>query len=84
MYVPPHFREERIEVMHALIRAHPLGTGSASGATGSAGAAAARPTMPSDPEEFLRQVMQDDSVPLALRIEAARALLAHGGDRRAR
>lgn len=26
MYVPPHFREERIEVMHALIRAHPLGT----------------------------------------------------------
>jgi len=26
MYVPPHFREERLEVMHALIRAHPLGT----------------------------------------------------------
>jgi transcriptional regulator len=26
MYVPPHFREQRIEVMHALIRAHPLGT----------------------------------------------------------
>lgn len=67
----------------AAHRAHPLGTGSASGATGSASAAAARPTTPSDPEEFLRQVMQDDSVPLALRIEAARALLAHVG-RRAR
>ena len=25
MYQPPHFREERPEVMHALIRAHPLG-----------------------------------------------------------
>lgn len=26
MYQPPHFREERLEVLHALIRAHPLGT----------------------------------------------------------
>ncbi|MDB5526848.1 MAG: transcriptional regulator [Rhizobium sp.] len=26
MYQPPHFREERIDVLHALIRAHPLGT----------------------------------------------------------
>lgn len=68
----------------AAHRAHPLGTESASGATGSASAATARPTMPSDPEAFLRQVMQDDSVPLALRIEAARALLVHAGDRRAR
>jgi transcriptional regulator len=25
MYQPPHFREERLEVQHALIRAHPLG-----------------------------------------------------------
>jgi transcriptional regulator len=25
MYLPPHFREDRIEVLHALIRAHPLG-----------------------------------------------------------
>src|SRR5436190_7508399 len=25
MYQPPHFREERIEVQHDLIRAHPLG-----------------------------------------------------------
>jgi transcriptional regulator len=25
MYQPPHFREDRIEVQHALIRAHPLG-----------------------------------------------------------
>ena len=80
---------EAFEVVSARLgqaahRAHPLGTGSASGATGSASAAAARPTMPSDPEAFLRQVMQDDSVPLALRIEAARALLAHVGDRRAR
>lgn len=26
MYQPHHFREERIETLHALIRAHPLGT----------------------------------------------------------
>jgi transcriptional regulator len=25
MYQPPHFREDRVEVQHALIRAHPLG-----------------------------------------------------------
>jgi len=25
MYQPPHFREERLDVQHALIRAHPLG-----------------------------------------------------------
>ena len=25
MYIPPLFREERIEVQHALVRAHPLG-----------------------------------------------------------
>jgi transcriptional regulator len=25
MYQPPHFREDRIEVQHALIRGHPLG-----------------------------------------------------------
>jgi transcriptional regulator len=25
MYQPPHYREDRIEVQHALIRAHPLG-----------------------------------------------------------
>src|ERR1700761_4233341 len=25
MYQPPHFREDRIEVQHDLIRAHPLG-----------------------------------------------------------
>jgi predicted FMN-binding regulatory protein PaiB len=26
VYQPPAFREERLDVMHALIRAHPLGT----------------------------------------------------------
>ena len=25
MYQPIHFREDRLEVQHALIRAHPLG-----------------------------------------------------------
>lgn len=33
---------------------------------------------PEDPESFLLGVMRDASVPLALRIEAARVLLAHG------
>lgn len=26
MFIPPLFREERLEVLHALLRAHPLGT----------------------------------------------------------
>jgi transcriptional regulator len=26
MYSPPHFREDRLDVLHALIRSHPLGT----------------------------------------------------------
>src|SRR5262245_44771755 len=26
MYQPPHHREDRLDVQHALIRAHPLGT----------------------------------------------------------
>jgi predicted FMN-binding regulatory protein PaiB len=26
MYVPPHFEETRLEVLHRLIRAHPLAT----------------------------------------------------------
>jgi transcriptional regulator len=26
MYQPPHFREERVDVLHALIRSHPLAT----------------------------------------------------------
>ena len=25
MYQPPHFREERLDILHALIHAHPLG-----------------------------------------------------------
>ena len=35
-----------------------------------------------DPERFLLQVMNDDTVALALRIEAAKALLQHTNDRR--
>jgi transcriptional regulator len=34
MYRPPLFREDRIEVLHALIRAHPLGTLVTAGAGG--------------------------------------------------
>jgi hypothetical protein len=35
-----------------------------------------------DPKRFLLQVMNDDTVALALRIEAAKALLQHSNDRR--
>jgi hypothetical protein len=35
-----------------------------------------------DPERFLRQIMDDDTVALALRIEAAKALLQHSNDHR--
>jgi transcriptional regulator len=34
MYQPPHFREERTEVLHELMRAHPLATLVASGPSG--------------------------------------------------
>lgn len=34
MYQPPAFKEERIETLHALIRAHPLGTLITAGASG--------------------------------------------------
>ncbi|CAN5749765.1 FMN-binding negative transcriptional regulator [soil metagenome] len=34
MYQPPHFREDRIEVQHALIRSHPLGLLVTAGAGG--------------------------------------------------
>lgn len=34
MYQPPHFREERLEIQHALIRAHPLGLLISSGEDG--------------------------------------------------
>ena len=34
MYQPPHFREDRLEVQHALIGAHPLGLLVTSGRTG--------------------------------------------------
>jgi transcriptional regulator len=34
MYQPPHFREDRLEIQHGLIRAHPLGMLVTTGATG--------------------------------------------------
>ncbi len=34
MYQPPHHREDRLEVQHALIRAHPFGTLTTLGSTG--------------------------------------------------
>lgn len=34
MYQPPHFREQRLDVQHALIRAHPLGLLISGGAGG--------------------------------------------------
>ncbi|WP_445501609.1 FMN-binding negative transcriptional regulator [Microvirga sp. G4-2] len=34
MYQPPHFREDRLEVQHALMRAHPLGLLVTHGSTG--------------------------------------------------
>jgi transcriptional regulator len=34
MYQPPHHREDRLDVQHALIRAHPLGTLVTLGPTG--------------------------------------------------
>ncbi|MBL0403939.1 FMN-binding negative transcriptional regulator [Microvirga aerilata] len=34
MYQPPHFREDRLEVQHALIRTHPLGLLVTLGSTG--------------------------------------------------
>ena len=44
----------------------------------------ASPPAREDPESFLRRIMNDDSVALALRIEAAKALLPRTGKRRRR
>ncbi|MGN6526252.1 MAG: hypothetical protein ACTHL8_07670 [Burkholderiaceae bacterium] len=41
-------------------------------------AAAARAPVHADPVRFLARVMNDESAPLALRVDAAKALLAHG------
>jgi hypothetical protein len=41
-------------------------------------------TADEDPERFLRRIMNDDTVALALRIEAAKALLQHSDHRQAR
>ncbi|MEN9313720.1 MAG: hypothetical protein RIS35_113 [Pseudomonadota bacterium] len=37
------------------------------------------PAVPGEPEAFLLRVMRDDTAPLALRVEAAKALLAQAG-----
>ena len=34
MYQPPHFKETRLDVLHALVRAHPLGLLICNGADG--------------------------------------------------
>lgn len=65
-------------------RANSPATGPVSDGTASTDARTTHPTMPADPEAFLLQVMRDDTVLLALRIEAAKALLAHGVSRAAR
>jgi len=59
--------------------------GVAVAASGSGAIAASRPASGSNstsPQQFLLQVMHDDSAPLALRIEAAKALLRHASDLR--
>ena len=56
----------------------PASVGAASGVGGPLGVAhPAAPVPDADPRQFLTRVMQDASVPLALRIEAAKALLSH-------
>lgn len=56
----------------------PASAGADTSAVGTPGHAPAGPPTPdADPRLFLTRVMQDASVPLALRIEAAKALLRH-------
>jgi transcriptional regulator len=63
MYQPEHFREERLDVQHALIRAHPLGLLISSGADG----------LTANPVPFLL-FDADDTAPLGtLRAHVARA-----------
>lgn len=58
----------------------PAGAVADAGWVGPPDHAVAGPLNPeADPRQFLMRVMQDASVPLALRIEAAKALLPHGG-----
>ncbi len=63
MYQPEHFREERLEVQHALIRAHPLGLLISHGADG----------LSANPVPFLLHDA-DETAPLGtLRAHVARA-----------
>lgn len=56
----------------------PASAGAAAACVGTPGHAPAVPlNLDADPRQFLTRVMQDASVPLALRIEAAKALLRH-------
>lgn len=61
MYQPPHFREDRLDVQHALIRAHPLGLLISTGPDG----------LVANPLPFL---LDADASPLGtLRVHLARA-----------
>lgn len=65
----------------AMQRLQPAPPGPAT-AAGPAPAAAAAPTaFAREPRQFLLEVMNDERVDLALRVEAAKALLRHGGPR---
>jgi hypothetical protein len=58
----------------------PASAGADASRVGTPNHASAGPLNPeADPRQFLVRVMQDASVPLALRIEAAKALLPHAG-----
>ena len=74
---PPAFEA----VLGRLTRATkplPASAGAVAAGVGAPGHAPALPLEPdADPRQFLTRVMQDASVPLALRIEAAKALLRH-------
>ncbi len=61
MYLPPHFREDRAEILHALIREHPLGLLVTAGAGG----------LMANPVPFL--LVTPDGGPAVLRCHLARA-----------
>ena len=77
----PATRRSQSTVAVAASADEPLAIGRPASA---AAAASASASDVGDPKRFLLQVMQDDTVALALRIEAAKALLQHSSDLRLR
>jgi hypothetical protein len=70
------------QLLEALKPVPPAALAAAEAALAPAAVAAPAAPAPGDPVAFLLRVMQDEAAPLALRVDAAKALLPHLAPRR--